>query len=119
MALRPIGKEQFTHLHNGYLEALVGVGILGFVPLMVAAVRMVVWSVRSLAAKVDVPYAMLAFPLILQNGIGMGFGGWFNINYMMFLLVVALSDVTWQSNRRERERRVVRRRTPMLGAQSR
>ncbi len=119
VALRPIGKEQFTHLHNGYLEALVGVGLLGFVPLMIAAVRMVVWSVRSLAAKMDVPYAMLAFPLILQNSIGMGFGGWFNVNYMLFVLVVALSDVTWQTNRRSRPPLPARsRRVVGVGAQN-
>jgi O-antigen ligase len=120
VALRPIGKEHFTHLHNGYLEALVGVGVLGFIPLMIAAVRMVVWSVRSLATKVDVPYAMLAFPLILQNAIGMGFGGWFNVNFMLFLLVVGLADVTWQANRSQRlsvrSRRV---RLPLAGVQNR
>jgi O-antigen ligase len=117
-ALRPVGLERITHLHNGYLEALVGVGVLGFVPLMIAAIRMVVWSVRSLAAKVDVPYAVLAFPLIMQNAIGMGFGGWFNVNYMLFLLVVVLSDVTWASNRRERIG-VGSRRATMLTAQRR
>lgn len=119
VALRPIGKEQFTHLHNGYLEALVGVGILGFIPLMIGAVRMVVWSVRSLAAKIDVPYAMLAFPLIMQNAIGMGFGGWFNVNYMLFLLVVGLSDVSWQTNRRTRPALRTRSRRPSALAQNR
>jgi O-antigen ligase len=120
VALRPIGREQFTHLHNGYLEALVGVGILGFLPLMIAAMRMVIWSVRSLAVKKDVPYAMLAFPLILQNAIGMGFGGWFNVNLMLFLLVVALSDATWQANRRSRPPLPARRRRASgIGAQKR
>ncbi len=86
---------------------------------MIAAVRMVVWSVRSLAAKMDVPYAMLAFPLILQNSIGMGFGGWFNVNYMLFVLVVALSDVTWQTNRRSRPPLPARsRRVVGVGAQN-
>lgn len=118
VALRPIGKEQFTHLHNGYLEALVGVGVLGFVPLMFAAIRMVVWSVRSLAARVDIPYAMLVFPLILQNAIGMGFGGWFNINFMLFLLIVALGDATWHTNRKARPAvRSRRRRTAPTPAQ--
>jgi O-antigen ligase len=91
-ALARIGLGQYTHVHNGYLETLVGVGIVGFVPFIIATLRMVWWGATRLLRRVDAPYAVLVVPLILQNAIGMGFGAWLNTHLILFGLIVALSD---------------------------
>jgi O-antigen ligase len=91
-ALRRIGLDQYSHLHNGYLESLVGVGLLGFIPFMLATLRMMWWAGVRLLGRVDTPYAVLVIPLVLQNAIGMGFGAWLNTHLILFALVVALSD---------------------------
>jgi O-antigen ligase len=92
-ALREGGFDQFTHLHNGFLEALVGVGLLGFIPFVVATARVVWWSLARVFRKIDVPYAIIALPLLIQNTVGLGFGGWLNVNVVLFGLLVVLSDV--------------------------
>ncbi len=92
VALKSIGADQFTHLHNGFLEALVGVGLLGFIPFIYAVFRLVRWAARSLLRRVDAAYAILPIPLILQNLVGLGFGAWLNVNLMLFVLLVALVD---------------------------
>jgi O-antigen ligase len=93
-ALESIGADRFTHLHNGYLEALVGVGILGFIPLMAALVWAGRWAIRALRAKKDVEYAAILVALVLQNTIGLGFGSWLNPNLILFALLVGLADVS-------------------------
>jgi O-antigen ligase len=92
-ALRDGGYDEFTHLHNGFLEALVGVGLLGFIPYVFATVRVVWWAFVRVFNKVEVPYAILIVPLLFKNVIGLGFGGWLNINLILFGLLVVLSDV--------------------------
>lgn len=90
--LAHIGADQYTHLHNGYLEALVGVGLIGFVPLMIAVVRVGLWCVRSLRRRRHVALAVMVPALLAQNAIGQGFGGWLNTNLVLFALLVALAD---------------------------
>lgn len=92
VALRSVDLDFVSHLHNGFIESLVGVGLLGFIPLILAVLRTLTWSFRHLARKIDVPFAILIIPLVLQNFVGLGFGAWFNTNLMLFALIVALSD---------------------------
>ncbi len=92
VALRAIGKDYLTHIHNGFIEALIGVGLLGFIPFIYVVLRTMGWSIRHLYRKIDVQYAILAIPLVLQNLFGLGFGAWFNTNLMMFALLVGLAD---------------------------
>jgi len=92
VALRAIGRDYLTHIHNGFLEALIGVGIVGFVPFIYAVFRTLGWSIRHLARRVEVPFAILAIPLTMQNVFGLGFGAWFNTNLMLFALLVGLAD---------------------------
>jgi O-antigen ligase len=105
VALKSIGADQFTHLHNGFLEALTGVGLLGFIPFMYAVFRLVLWAGRSLLRRVDAPYAILPIPLILQNLVGLGFGAWLNVNLMLFVLLVALADAQGMRSPPGRRRR--------------
>ena len=92
VALKAIDKDQFTHLHNGFLEALTGVGIVGFLPFVYATGRAVTWSAVRLLRGVGVTFAILMVPLFLQNMVGLGFGAWLNENVILFALVVALAD---------------------------
>lgn len=92
VALRSIGKDYLVHIHNGFLEALLGVGILGFLPFFYAVVRTLGWSIRHLVRRVDVPFAILLIPLLMQNVFGLGFGAWFNPNLLLFALLVGLAD---------------------------
>ena len=95
--LAGIGADQYTHLHNGYLEALVGVGLIGFVPLMVAVVLTVRWCVGNLRRGHHVPLTVMVPALLAQNAIGQGFGGWLNTNLVLFVLLAALADVQGRS----------------------
>ena len=109
MALRAIGKDYLTHIHNGFIEALIGVGLLGFIPFIYVVLRTLGWSVRHLYRKIDVQYAILFVPLVLQNLFGLGFGAWFNTNLMMFALLVGLADsMGVKPPPRERRRRYAR-----------
>lgn len=92
VALRAIGKDYLVHIHNGFLEALLGVGIIGFLPFIYAVLRTLGWSIRHLKARIDVPYAILLIPLLMQNLFGLGFGAWFNPNLLLFVLLVGLAD---------------------------
>jgi O-antigen ligase len=92
VALRAIGKDYLTHIHNGFLEALIGVGLVGFIPFIYAVQRTLKWSVRHLIRRIEVPFAILVLPLTMQNLFGLGFGAWFNTNLMLFALLVGLAD---------------------------
>lgn len=92
VALRSIGKDYLVHIHNGFLEALLGVGIIGFIPFLYAVARTLGWSIRHLVRRIDVPYAILLIPLLMQNVFGLGFGAWFNPNLLLFVLLVGLAD---------------------------
>ena len=92
VALRSIDLDFVTHLHNGFVESLVGVGLLGFIPFMFVVLRTLTWSIRHLRRKIDVPYTILILPLTLQNFVGLGFGAWFNTNLMLFAVIVGLAD---------------------------
>lgn len=110
VALRAIGKDYLSHIHNGFLEALIGVGILGFVPFIYAVGRVVRWSFGQLVRRVEVPMAILVIPLTLQNLFGLGFGAWFNTNLMLFVLVVGLADAMQADGARTAYRRLGRSR---------
>ena len=91
--LEGIGADQYTHVHNGYLEALVGMGLIGFIPFMVSVARSTWWSTRSLLRGEDVWLAVIMPSMLVQNMLGQGFGGWLNTNLMLFALVVAYADL--------------------------
>ncbi len=111
MALRDIGRDYLTHIHNGFLEALLGVGIIGFLPFIYVVLRTLGWCVRHLRQRIDVPIAILFVPLLGQNMLGLGFGAWFNINLMLFALLVGLADAMGVKPPRPASGRLVRQRS--------
>lgn len=92
VALESIGRGTTSNVHSGYVEALVGVGILGMVPLVYLVVRILIWSVRTMAARTDVAIAVLIVPLMLRTAVSQGFGGWLNTNFLLFVALAILAD---------------------------
>lgn len=82
-----------SSLHNGYMEALVGVGIIGLMPLAIAAVRMVIWCGDRLFRTNDTHLAILAVPLLLHTLVSLGFGGWLNEDFLILGVLVGLTDL--------------------------
>lgn len=104
VALASIGRGSTSNVHSGYVEALVGVGILGLAGLVYALFEVVVWSVRNL--RTETALATLIVPLALRTGVSQGFGGWLSVEFILFALLVAIVD---QSRIEQRERELAAR----------
>ena len=95
VALESIGRSTTSNLHSGYFETLVGLGILGSVPLLYSLVRTCAWSVRSLLARSEVHLSILVVPLVLRTAVAQGFGAWLNFELVLFMCLVAIADRAW------------------------
>ena len=93
VALASIGRVSTSSLHSGYMEALVGVGLLGLIPLAYAVWRAALWSLRALRARALTPFAILIVPLALHTSASLGFGAWLTADFLLFGMVVAMADV--------------------------
>jgi O-antigen ligase len=93
VALQSIDSDVVSSVHSGFLEVLVGVGILGAIPFLYALGRVVVWAARKMAARADTAIAVLIVPLIIRTAVSPGFGGWLNVEFVLFALLAALADV--------------------------
>lgn len=83
-----------SNVHSGYIEGLVGVGLLGMVPLAFATLRTAVWATRSLVRKVDARFAILLLPLALHTAIDLGFGAWLKPDFVILACLIGLADLT-------------------------
>lgn len=90
VALASIGRGATSSVHSGYVEALVGVGLLGLVGLVYALGEVIAWSIRSL--KEEIAFAVLIVPLALRTAISQGFASWLNIEFVLFAILVAIAD---------------------------
>ena len=93
VALQSIDSDVVSSVHSGFLEVLVGVGILGAIPFLYALGRVLVWAARKMAARADTAFAVLIVPLIIRTAVSPGFGGWLNVEFVLFALLAALADV--------------------------
>jgi O-antigen ligase len=92
VALREIGVAA-SSLHSGYVEALVGVGLLGVIPLAYVMIRVARWCLRALRAKEYAVEAILVVPLFLHTLVSLGFGAWLVADVLLFLFLASLSDL--------------------------
>lgn len=92
VALRSLGNSFTSSVHSGYLEALVGVGLLGLIPLVYVVGRILRWSARELRLQRNTAFAILIIPLMLRTGVSLGFGGWLNAELVLFLCLTSLVD---------------------------
>jgi O-antigen ligase len=116
VALRSIGRGATSNVHSGYFEALVGIGVLGVLPLLYALGRASVWAARSLRRRLDVPIAVLMIPLILRTGVAQGFGGWLNFELVLFMSLVAIADRSWIAAREVTRPQVTATELHLVGA---
>jgi len=93
VALSAIGEGTRSNVHNGYLEALMGVGILGFIPLFTSLMIALAWSARQLVRKINTALAILIIPLVIHTSLDIGFGAWLKPDFLILAGVVVLSDL--------------------------
>jgi O-antigen ligase len=82
-----------SSLHSGYMEALVGVGILGLVPLFYVIFRVSSWALKNLHNQTNATEAILIVPLLLHTMVSLGFGAWLVADVLLFLGLAAMSDL--------------------------
>lgn len=92
VALRSIGRGQTSNVHSGYVEALIGVGIIGVIPLLIGYLTAASWCVRSLRMRSETAIAVLIVPLTLATAVAQGFGGWLNHQFVLLCLLAAIAD---------------------------
>ena len=80
VALERIGASDVSSLHSGYLEVLTGVGVLGFIPLIIVLFGVGRFCLRVI--RVETEYAILLIPLALHSFISSGFGAWLNTDFV-------------------------------------
>ena len=102
VALESIGRGTTSNLHSGYFEALVGVGIIGLIPLLWAVARTSLWSMRALLHGAERHFPILMLPLLLRTSVSQGFGGWLNFEFMLFACLVGIADLVWIEERNQR-----------------
>jgi len=92
VALHDIGVSS-SSLHSGYFEALVGVGLLGVIPMFLAIVLVTRWALRSLRSGSYPMEAILIVPLLLHTSISLGFGAWLVADVLLFIFLAGLTDL--------------------------
>jgi O-antigen ligase len=88
VALERAGFGSVSSLHNGYLEALLGVGLIGLSLLLTIVYFAIIrtWSARSH----DLPRFSLVIPLLVQATVTLGFGGWLGSSFILLGLLAVL-----------------------------
>ena len=109
VALANIGRSQTSNVHSGYVETLVGVGLLGAIPLLLAVVIVAAWSLGALRDGRDVPFAIIIVPMAIHTSVAQGFGGWLNAEFVLLVCLVGITD-WWR-----RDRRMTRTRSELVG----
>ena len=90
VGLASIGSGRVSSVHSGFVEALVGVGLLGLGALLYTLFAVVRWSLKHLTRETAL--ATLIIGLVLRTVISQGFGGWLNIEFVMFALLAGIAD---------------------------
>ena len=109
VALANVGRSQGSNVHSGYVETLVGVGILGALPLVIAVLVVAGWSIGALRNGRDVPFAILIVPMAIHTSVAQGFGGWLNAEFILLVCLVGITD-WWR-----REQSMARTRKELVG----
>jgi O-antigen ligase len=104
VALASTGANRTSNVHNGYLETLVGVGLIGAIPLFIGLILVVAWSLGALRSGRDVPLAILIVPMILHTAVDQGFGAWLNADFILLVCLAGVGD-WWRKERRRTESR--------------
>ena len=79
--------------HSGYLEALLGVGLIGTLPLLYGVYRAARWSANRLRRVLETSFAILMIPLVVHTFVDLGFGAWLKPDFLLLVSLVALADI--------------------------
>jgi O-antigen ligase len=99
VALANLGNGRTSNVHSGYVEALVGVGLMGVIPLVIAVLLVSAWSFGALKDGRDVPFAILIVAMVIHTAVARGFGAWLSAEVVLLVCLVGITD--WR--RRDRE----------------
>jgi O-antigen ligase len=102
VALPSIGQGFIGSLHSGYFEALVGVGLIGVMPLLIVVVRVVRWSWLRLLRGVEPHLSILIVPLAMHTAISLGFGAWLSSQFLVLALIASCADLEPELGRSRR-----------------
>jgi O-antigen ligase len=80
-----------ANVHNGYLEALVGVGLMGFLPMCIIIAQGAKWSIHQLKAHRDVRYAVLLLGTGIHTMVDLGFGAWLKPDFIILACLAGLA----------------------------
>lgn len=86
------GVSYTSGLHNGFLEVLTGVGIIGFLIWIVPFGSWLLSAIRSLVGGINREINILVVPLLLSTVVSQGAGGWMSVEYGLFLIMLFLGS---------------------------
>lgn len=109
VALPSIGQGFIGSLHSGYFEALVGVGLIGTMPLLIVVLRVTRWSWLRLKQGIEPHLAILIVPLAMHTAISLGFGAWLSSQFLVLGLLAACADLAPPPTRYQRELALMQR----------
>ena len=92
VAFTSLGETAPAFIHNGFLEVALGVGALGFLVWLVMLSRWFFGVGRKLLAGRDTPIYSFGVAVVFATLLSSGAGGWFSIEFGLFLTVMALLD---------------------------
>jgi len=87
--------DTISTAHNGFLEVLMGVGVLGFLPWLIALVYYLSVSLKNYGdRKSNLPILYSIWPVILISSImSVGIGGASSEFFLLFLIVLSYHDI--------------------------
>ena len=87
--------DTISTAHNGFLEVLSGIGLLGFIPWLSAFVYMLLFCIQGYSNfNFKYAYFMCIWPILLVTTImSVGVGGAFGGNTMLFFLLLSFASI--------------------------
>lgn len=91
VALERAGYATFSSLHNGFLEALIGIGLVGFgvLLLLVSMAARYAWRNR----RTDLPLLAILAAITLHTAISLGYGAWLGSDFLLLGLMAVGSGL--------------------------
>lgn len=91
VALTSVGAN-VANVHNGYLEGLLGVGLLGMIPLILMVAVVISWSAKRIfTLSEDFRYSILFVPFVIHTMVDLGFGAWLKPDFIVMAILAALA----------------------------
>ena len=94
VAFSSIGNDLTSGLHNGALETLAGVGVVGALVWLVVVLTLSGQAVIALFRQQDAALNIVVVPLVLATLLSSGMGGWMSAELALFLLLLAWHSTT-------------------------